>query len=85
LQLLQVLLASYVSLHKDQFNKPLHADCIPHVIFCRESDVFLTVCQFSEAQNLVFCLFMNPLSWKWASSLNHRQPKVTAYILLHKL
>jgi len=40
------------------------------VHFAGWSDVSTTLCGFSEAQNLVL-LFMNPLRWKWALSLNH--------------
>jgi hypothetical protein len=35
LQLLQVPLASYDDVHKDQSSKPLLADCTPHGTFCR--------------------------------------------------
>jgi len=66
IQLLQAPLICYCALHKDQPNKALHANCIPRG------------CVFSEAQNIVFCLFTNPLRWKWASSLNHEQSKVAA-------
>jgi len=41
----------------------------------------MTLCKFSEAQNLVFCLLMNTLRHKWASSLSHRQSKVAGYAI----
>lgn len=46
------------------------------VDFAGWSDVSMTLCEFLEAQNIVFCLFTNPSRCKWASSLNHKQSKV---------
>jgi len=37
------------------------------VYFAGWSDISVTLCGFSEAQDLVFCFLKNPLRWKWAS------------------
>jgi len=48
----------------------LIAHCTVHSARC--SDISMTLCRFSEAKNIMFCLFTNPPMWKWVSSLNHK-------------
>jgi len=49
------------------------------VHFAGWSDVSVILYEFSGAQNLIFWLFMSPVRWIWAASLNHRQSKVVRY------
>jgi len=56
----------------------LLADCTPHGEFFR-MEWCLHDCGFSVAQKLMFCFFISPRKWKWASSLKHRQCKAVEH------
>jgi hypothetical protein len=81
-QLLQVPQVCYDALHKDTSSNPLLIAY--HVVhFAGWSDASTTLNGFLKAENLVFCLFMNSLRWKWPSSLNNWQSKVVGYHCAH--
>jgi len=81
LQLLQILLVCYGSLHKHQSYKPLLADCTSHEDYVMK--VSTTVWLFRGPESHV--LVHESTGWKWTSSLNHRHSKVMGYCCkIHK-